>query len=618
MSRTAHFGSGWMLRTRRSFGSKLFVLFVLAISLTSDIRYRTIQADEPVVTPWWTSAARQSFWSDSTTQSIPLEEVIVRTLSEEPGVQMELHTIAIARESIIEQDAAFDVKWILDSGLGRTNDPVGNSLVTGGPPRLVERSWDNSASIERLTRRGGQLSISQDAGFLDSNSNFFAPEDQANTRLAVSLVQPILGRGKRAYNERLLIRARLDSNQTEHEAQAAIANRLLAAMETYHQLHAARGRYIQQVALLDRSREVLRWLKSRLEFDVAPLEVSKVEARIRSRQRVLVNLKQQVFRLQIELVQAMGGNELVLGRNATELHPETPDIASAIRTNDQSPDVASAVEVALLHRPEIQVATAALQSAALEMRVTKTELTPYLAAVFNGYLSGLRGDQQYFGSFTDQFTRGGPGLSASIQYELPVGRRAARSRHRQAHLRYQLRNEELKQAILQTTSQVQTAMNDWNASMEAMSIRSKTLEFAEEEEQLHRDRWLLHGPDQNQAAITLETLLEAQQRRTDAENQWVMAETDLANAWLRLQLAMGVLLESHQIQDSPSNDGMILTDGVGRSTNEPLLFEQPPSVIVEEIPQPLRLEEAMIETIPLEMSDFAEPDQPRAIGEISR
>lgn len=595
------------------------------------------QAQESDEIPWWTGAASQPFWSESA-QMIPLEEVVLRTLSEEPGVQMELNTIAIARESIIEQDAAFDVKWILDSGLGRTNDPVGNSLVTGGPPRLIERSWDNSASIERLTRRGGQLSVSQDAGFLDSNSNFFSPADQANTRLAVSLVQPMLGRGKRAYNERLLVRARLDYNQTEHEAQAAIANRLLAAMETYHQLHAARGRFIQQVALLNRSREVLGWLQSRIELDVAPLEVSKVEARIRSRERVLVNLKQQVYRLQIELVQAMGGTDLVIGGNAVEIHPEAPDIASAIKTDDQTLDVASAVEVALLHRPEIQVATTALQTAALEMRVTKTELTPYLAAVFNGYLSGLRGNQEYFGSFTDQFTRGGPGLSASIQYELPVGRRAARSRHRQAHLRYQLRNEELKQAIVQTTAQVQSAMNDWNSAMEAMSIRKKTLEFAEEEESLHRDRWMLYGPDQNQAAITLETLLEAQQRRTDAENQWIIAETELANSWLRLQLAMGVLLESQQLDCASPNAGMILTEGI--FSQEPLMYEpdqgvgleestaeekgsleliEPLSeVVVEEPYDPLRLEDSMIETNPLEMSDFEEPDQPRAYGEIPR
>ncbi len=78
------------------------------------------------------------------------------------------------------------------------------------------------------------------------------------------------------------------------------------------------------------------------------------------------------------------------------------------------------------------------------------------------------------------------------------------------------------------------------------------LKLAIDEENILMVRWRKIGGDGSRIGIVLENLLDAQQRRTDAERDWVASQTAYLVSLVRLQRAMGTLLINEGI--SPQQD----------------------------------------------------------------
>jgi outer membrane protein TolC len=206
-----------------------------------------------------------------------------------------------------------------------------------------------------------------------------------------------------------------------------------------------------------------------------------------------------------------------------------------------------------------------LETAALSIQVTRAELTPQINAVVEGYLAGLNGNSNTARSFTDQFTAGGPGLAGGLLYEMPYARRAAKSRHREAHHLYQQRSEELREAIQLTRAEIENAVIDVETKIAQLETRHSMLVTAIDEEHILTRRWERMADDGSSAGVVLENLLDAQQRRTDAEREWTSAKTEYLMALVELQRAMGTLLTRSGIepvqQRGDTTVDFIQTDG---------------------------------------------------------
>ncbi|MEM0927180.1 MAG: TolC family protein [Planctomycetota bacterium] len=135
-----------------------------------------------------------------------------------------------------------------------------------------------------------------------------------------------------------------------------------------------------------------------------------------------------------------------------------------------------------------------------------------------------------------------PSLSSSLEFELPRGRRAARASHREAMFRARQRSELLREAIQQTQLEVQTAMVELDQFTKQLKSKRDVLAAAIVEENILTTQWRIIGGDDSRVGIKLENLLDAQQRRTDAEKDLVAVETDYMIGLVQLQRAMGTLL----------------------------------------------------------------------------
>jgi outer membrane protein TolC len=492
---------------------------------------------------WWRQRVTQSVLEQPEWVSFDLETVLLDTLENSPRIQIVSRQASVALEKIIQQDAAFDPTLLFESRVGRTNDPVGNSLITGGPPRLIEESLTTRGGVRRSGRRGTVVNLSQELGLLDSNSNFFSPANQGNARLGINLSQPLLSRGGQAYNERLLTQARIDSNVSWQEMRGGVEQNIADVVAAYWKLYEIRCHYLQQVELLSRGKRVEQIVMARRDFDAGQVELAKARQRVARRTDRKLLLEAEVRKQQTRLASLVGSEELSNALGQLEMIPlESPDFPQI------KFELRDAVVQGIENRPEVRAAAAELESAALSIQVTRAELTPQLTAVVDTYLSGLNGNNRTTRSFTDQFTTGGPGMSAGLAYDMPYRRRAAKSRHREARHLYQQRNQELREAIQLTRAEIENALIEVETTMAQQETKRHLLVTAIDEEEILTRRWEMMAGDGSSVGTVLENLLDAQQRRTDAEREWITVQSQYLVSLVNLQRAMGTLLTRKGIQ----------------------------------------------------------------------
>ncbi len=490
---------------------------------------------------WWETEVAGPVLADPNWVSFDLKSIVTETLAHNPRIAALEHQTAYSMEEIVQQDAVFDPRFLLDSKYNSTSDPVGNTLTTGGPLRSQENSWNNRAGLIKTNRDGTRVDLSQQVGLLDSNSLFFAPANQGNTRLNLSVTRPLRAGSGRVYNERLILQARIDSGITIQQVQQEVQDRIGLAMNAYWRLYQSRCQLLQQRSLLQRGSEIEKVVLARRDFDSGPLEIAKVASRMARRRDQLIELERELRNLQTQLVSVVSSPALTSGQTLEMIPLDDPQCLPI------DVDVRDAIVTAMSYRGEVRTAALGLETASLEISVTRNELLPQLDAVVGGYLAGLNGRNDIGGSFADQFLSGRPGFSGGLVYELPYGQRAARSRHRAAHQRYMEMSERYREAVTATSAEVETAARNLQSAHQRLETKGAVLSAAEQQETLVLNRWLSLGPEGRHAALVLEDLLDQQENRTGAERELVAGEVDYITALIELQLAMGTLLTTEGI-----------------------------------------------------------------------
>ncbi|MCA9136452.1 MAG: TolC family protein [Planctomycetales bacterium] len=491
---------------------------------------------------WWDERITQQVLERQRWVSFDLETVLLDTLANSPRILSVSFQTSSTFQRVIQQDAAFDSTVLLSSNLGATNDPVGNTLTTGGAPRLRENSLNFRGGAKKTTRQGTELEWTQEIGFLDSNSSFFVPRDQGNARLSLGLTKPLLSRGGRYYNERLVTQAQIESRVAWQDMRGAVEQRIADVIAAYWKLYEIRAQLTQQRELLARSQYLERVLVSRKDFDAALIEITKAKQRVARRGDQLIDLEAELLKQQARLAALVGSDAMIGVENDLELIP----IARPVIVDTQWA-LRDAVSQALENRPEVRAATHDVELSALELQVTRVELEPQLNWVFNGYLSQLNGGSKIAKSFGQQFENA-PGISTGIEFEVPRGRRAFRAQHREALLKAKQRNERLREVIQQTQFDVETALIDLSRFQKQLTSKRNVLASAITEENILTVQWRIIGGDDSRVGIMLENLLDAQQRRTDAEKDLVAVEAAYMIAQVQLQRAMGTLLINEGIR----------------------------------------------------------------------
>ena len=492
--------------------------------------------------PWWIRGQRNTLGDNSRSQGITVDDLYVRAIQHSNQIKVFSDLPLIRETGIQEAKGEFDTNAFLQGKFDRKNDPVGSTLTTGGASRFRQDEWSMEAGAKKKFIAGTEVTLSQELSRTDNNSIYFVPNPQSKATLSLSVVQPLLKGAGVTYNRSTLRIARIDSEIAMSEFIRQSESHLLEITRTYWALYAARVTYLQKAKLVDETAHVADELKARQTVDAKQSQLFRAQSALATRRSDLVRQEAAIRNAQDRL-KALVNDPDLLASAGVELVPRDPLILTSM-----SVDAQFSAQQALESRPEITQAFLQLRAATIRENMQRNELLPELNLVLQGSLGGLdNGD--YGTAYERQYSQGNPGWGAGFVFSFPLENNIARARHERRQL-------ELRQQIDQVRTTIDTVLLEVKVSAREVSTAYRETQakysavkaFTEDIDSLQARRTVqtaspAPGADESaQTASYLDTLLDSQDRRSFAEEEFIRAAANYQISIVNLERAKGKLL----------------------------------------------------------------------------
>jgi len=486
--------------------------------------------------PWWIRGQKGSIGDKGGARTLSVEELYQRALRHSKQIRVFSDLPLIRETGIQEAKGAFDTNTFLEGKYGRTNDPVGNTLTTGGEGRFKQDQWSFEAGAKKKFVTGTEVTLSQNIGRTDNNSIYFVPNPQSTANLSLSVIQPILKGAGVNYNRSIIRIAKLDSQVAMSEFIRQSESHLLEITRTYWALYAARVMYLQKAKLVEETGKVADELRARQQVDARNSQLFRAQSALASRRSDLVRSEAAVRNAQDRL-RALTSDPELLDAPDSELIP-----ADRLILSSSPVDARAAAEAALQNRPEITQAFLQLQAATLRENMARNEIMPELNLVLQGSLGGLSGGDAA-DAYGKQYNQGGPGYGVGLVFSFPLENNIGK-----AHL--ERRRIETRQQINQIKTTIDTVLLEVKVSAREVATAWRETQakfeavraFTEDLDTLQARRPIQDLRDEVQASSFLDTMLDAQDRRANAEEEFIRAAANYQISIVNLQRAKGNLL----------------------------------------------------------------------------
>jgi len=493
-------------------------------------------------TTWWRTLVRESLSTESTPREIDTNSLVLEAIKNSPRIQAISQTPLIRDLQVTEADAEFDPLSFVRSKFQDREDPVGNTLTTGGAPFLQDHIWSGEVGLQKKTRTGANVNLSEQLGFKNSNSNFFLPQDQGTATLSLNVSQPLMrGRG-RYYNQSQILIAQATGGAAWDTFAAELQDELQDLTQNYWKLYYQRSVYLQKQRNVKRGAEILAILEGRSELDSLPNQLTRTRSSIQSRKTELANALRDVHNTETEIRRQIADREWLANQSVELIPSEIPNLDSLQLPLEQ------VVTTALENRREIQEVMKRAKVAGIQYDISTNELMPELSLMMGAYVSALRGESQIGRAIIDQFGQSTPGYHVGIDFEMPYRNRAAQSRQAQRKLQMIKIKAEVDESIQKVIAESQIALRRVDSALQTLAAAELAITAADADLEQNMRRWevfgLLEGDlAEGQTPITmLDQVLNSQDRLVAAEMTYAGAELELKVAEISLQRAMGTLL----------------------------------------------------------------------------
>ena len=471
------------------------------------------------------------------------EQLVISALRNAQFIKALADLPLIQETNVIEAAAEFDVRGFMESKFFRPSHPVGSTLTTGptGPKRFREQDWNYSLGVRKRVATGGEFELSQQIGHLDNNSEFLDPKSQGNAKFKLSFSQPLLNGAGKAYNTSLIVLAEVDERVAWDKLSTQLQDYLLDVVRAYWELYLQRAVLQQKIRHFQRAQVILTELEDRREIDAAESQIARARAAVTSRRSEIIRAETAVRNAESQIRALVNAPDLV-DSGQIELVPTEVPAHDLIAVSPRD-----ALVSALENRPEIDEAIQQIRSAGVRLDVAENELKPVLDLVLETYVSGLRGSSDIGQALADQFTLGEPSYSAGLLFEMPLHNRAARARYLRRELEMRQLLSQFRGTVEGLMSEVEIAVREVETTYHEMQSRYQAMVANEIDMNSLTERWRLLPGDDRSASFVLEDILDAQDRLVAEELQFVSAQVSYTLSLARLNRALGVLLQTEQV-----------------------------------------------------------------------
>ena len=492
--------------------------------------------------PWWIRGQKNTLGDNSHSQGITVDDLYVRAIQHSNQIKVFSDLPLIRETGLQEAKGEFDTNAFLQGKFDRKNDPVGNTLTTGGASRFRQDEWSMEAGAKKKFITGTEVTLSQELSRTDNNSVYFVPNPQSKATLSLNVVQPLLKGAGVSYNRSTLRIARIDSEIAMSEFIRQSESHLLEITRTYWALYAARVTYLQKAKLVDETAHVADELKARQTVDAKQSQLFRAQSALATRRSDLVRQEAAIRNAQDRL-KALVNDPDLLASAGSELVPRDRLILTSMPVDTQF-----SAQQALESRPEIAQAFLQLRAATIRQNMQKNELLPELNLVLQGSLGGLDGGD-YGTAYERQYGKGTPGWGAGFVFSFPLENNIAKAR-------YERRRLELRQQVDQVRTTIDTVLLEVKVSAREVSTAYRETQakfsavkaFTEDIDSLQARRTVQTAspaPGVDESSVTamyLDTLLDSQDRRSNAEEEFIRAAANYQISIVNLERAKGKLL----------------------------------------------------------------------------
>jgi outer membrane protein TolC len=511
---------------------------------------------------WWQKDSTSSL-KEGADYPISLENLYIMALQSSTQIKVFSDIPLIRETGIQEAKGEFDLHSFVEAQYERTNDPIGSTLQTGFTQgRFIQDQYSGEAGLKKKLGTGGEVTLSQEVGTLKNNSEFLVPNPQANARLKLSVVQPLLKGAGLAYNRAIMDIARIDSDSAMKEMIRQAESHLLEISRSYWSLNLARVTYLQKRKLYEQALTTTGEIKARADVDAVKGQIARAESAVAERRADLVRAELAISNAQ-DRIRALVNSPELTELGSPELIP-----TDHMMMTEYKVDLASAAKKALAQRPEISQAFLQVRAAAVRERMQRNEVLPQLNLILEGYLAGLEEGHNTNKAYANQYGNGSPGGAVGLRFDFPIQNNVAEARHerRLIELRQQVNQLEttIETALLEvkvSDREVRTSWRDYTAKLESVKAAEEDLaQFQARKDLDTQGKGEAPATSSMTTSFYLDSLLNSQKRLAVAEEELAAAAATYQVSIMNYERSQGNLLhyEDISVVRTKDNDNLPL------------------------------------------------------------
>lgn len=463
---------------------------------------------------------------------LSLSEAIQRALVNNYSIRIEAYGPAISQAQLVAAEAAFDAVFFLDVTYQK-NDQAG-STIDVDQPQNDSRSY--SGGIRKLLPTG--MVVSTSLGQSQAFVNFPTKQNTVynpafETTFTVQFTQPLLRGFGLDYNRAGITVRQLDLKISRERFFQQVRDRLLDVETTYWQLSQARRGVLTLAESTGQFRQTYDNLVAR-GFEVTPIELNQSLSGLYSADVQFNEVVKTVRDLEDQLKNLLNDPELLLSDNIEIIPTETPVVAPI------AVDQFAEVRTSLDERSELRQAKLAIEQSRVATMRAKNETLPKLDLGFQYEVQGLRGSAD--DSFDNMTTARYQNYGVSLNFELPIGNRAAEANLRAARSTEMQSIVRYKQAADLIVQEVNNAIRALNFGYENIPTQLRAVEASNESLRAFQARTEKIDP------TYLETELSRIQNLSSTRAELARVVSDYNTAIVALEKAKGTLLRYNNIR----------------------------------------------------------------------
>lgn len=377
-----------------------------------------------------------------------------------------------ARMDLLFNEAAFIPELFGGGGIQQGSRPGFRSAQFGGQPipSVKTQSLDAQLGWRQRVVTGGLFDLAYRptrTDFLTSDSTQFQSIWAANYR------QPLLRGAGTDYATAPISAARHQVNQAEQQFERSVQDTLLQIVRAYWELTFARENWRVQQTSLAVAVEQLRITDERIRVQaLAPRDRVADEAEVARRREQLITAENAIRTREDALRQLLyeGADASIWKAN---VRPTSPIVVEPAVDGLQ---YEALVEVALQNRPDVKALRSAVAAAEVARTQADRDTLPALDLV-GGYSSDGVSDD-FRGAYYDATDQQFPDWSLRLEFSVPFGNQAARSRALGAKLEVERQQRLLHATTLDVTRQVREAVRNLQTLAQSIRASSESVRLA--------------------------------------------------------------------------------------------------------------------------------------------